>query len=1101
MSSPARFEEGVEISGDNTANSSPTSLYTWGDQKPNTSMSKSVQKSRTRQPPNTLMVPNLIKVDRSSNSLETPSAEGSKIRDKNPPPTGTKSKNQKNHRRNKTSDSDSSKASSLDGSRKEKDFSFEDRTPSSLTGAKLPIKNSQSRPRKERSLDSSRRTTPKTPRKSPKPFEPFISLEEVQRGLKKGELIEGILRINPKNYEDAYISAPDGQMDIYIGGVLDRNRALHGDVVVVQIKPQMEWKVLSDGSKPGDLKSIPVTNNSAFQVCDTIEILSTGTKKTRRGKRGKKKRKNRPLETCTNEKAMSPILELDKSCEGLIVEPDELVQGILDGNLESKLDCVDEELEGNGGVVVAPHELSEVDDSGKEDASACSNDLMVEITELMNNNSLDQEPDGWGPPVPEPINSWCETNLQVNNSVGNSNISTENTLPSLAELQLPSSKSKMAFVEAVLKHPLAHKLLQKTAKVVYLKERKHNLVAVGHLKLMQDRNPNWALFSPQDHRLPRITIPMKECPPNFFSSAEDHAKILYIAKITEWENTGFAKGHLYRSIGEAGLIATETEAILISNNVDYSDFADNLLEALPDKLPWTIPEEELKVRRDLRKECIFTIDPETAKDLDDAVSCRELSDGTWEVGVHIADVSYFIPEGSKIDSVAAHRATSVYMVQMVVPMLPQLLCEHLCSLNPGEERLTMSVMWKITPVGDILEEWFGRSVINSCAKLSYEQAQKLIDNPDNEWKSGEMPQVQGEFNIATIASKVGQLNQLALILRKQRFDGGALCLNQVKLHFSLDSDSGLPSTFSVYEQKDSNRLIEEFMLLANMAVAHKILKSFPGKAVLRCHPPPIQHLMDEVLETFSTVGLNLDSSSAGKIQESLTHFRKDSSLISQARQLAITSLLSKPMQRALYFCAGSYECEKLYHHYALNVPLYTHFTSPIRRYADILVHRLLAAALDYTQEPLVDKRWLQRQCEHCNDKKYAAKLCQESSQEIYLGAFIKETNIREEVAMVIAVLDHSFDVLILQFGIVKRVYCDKLPLLGKHYQKQHGIPHLTLTWRADDNHPTCAQTVTIFSMVTVMLTPSNEPLKFQALLQRPFDTPGNFPPNFTVPKI
>ena len=404
----------------------------------------------------------------------------------------------------------------------------------------------------------------------------------------------------------------------------------------------------------------------------------------------------------------------------------------------------------------------------------------------------------------------------------------------------------------------------RTGKVVGIAEQKHSRACTGRLKLMADRSRDNALFSPADHRLPRLVIPSISCPPGFFERPQDFENTLFVARIKSWEaNSQFAMGELARSLGEAGEIEPETEGILMENDIDCSEFSEEVLSCLPQELPWIIPADEYANRRDLTKECIFTIDPMTARDLDDALSCESLGDGMYEVGVHIADVSYFVKPKTDLDDVASSRSTSVYLVQKVIPMLPRLLCEQLCSLNPDEARLTFSVIWKINERGEIFEEWFGRTIIRSCVKLGYNHAQGFIDDPEREWSVEELPPISTPFTSSMIRDRVLNLNKIAVNLRNQRFDNGALRLDQVKLQFHLDKETGLPSGWSVYEQKDSNRLVEEFMLLANMAVAHKIQKSFPEFAVLRRHPPPQNKMLDDLEATCSSLGVPIDASSAG----------------------------------------------------------------------------------------------------------------------------------------------------------------------------------------------------------------------------------------------
>ncbi|XP_015683723.1 DIS3-like exonuclease 2, partial [Protobothrops mucrosquamatus] len=423
------------------------------------------------------------------------------------------------------------------------------------------------------------------------------------------------------------------------------------------------------------------------------------------------------------------------------------------------------------------------------------------------------------------------------------------------------------------------------------------------------------------------------------------------------------------------------------------------------------------------KECIFTIDPSTAKDLDDALSCKPLPDGNFEVGVHIADVSYFVPEGTVLDDVASERATSVYLVQKVIPMLPQLLCEELCSLNPMTDRLTFSVIWKLTPQGKILDEWFGRTVIQSCAKLSYDHAQSMIEDPGRVFGVEELPPVSPCHAVAEIHRAVLSLHQIAKQLRQQRFMDGALRLDQMKLSFTLDKETGMPQGCYSYQYRDSNKLVEEFMLLANMAVAHRIYRAFPAKALLRRHPPPQTKMLHDLMAFCNQMGLEIECTSAGALHKSLNEtFGNDQ--YSEARKEVLTNMFSRPMQMAVYFCTGMLNNEALFRHYALNVPLYTHFTSPIRRFPDIVVHRLLSASLGLAPAPRMEKAEMQKHAEHCNDRKMASKRVQELSVDLFFGVFVKECGPLESEAMVMGVLSEAFDVLVLRFGVQKRIYCN-----------------------------------------------------------------------------
>ncbi|KAG9274763.1 DIS3-like exonuclease 2 [Astyanax mexicanus] len=763
-------------------------------------------------------------------------------------------------------------------------------------------------------------------------FEDYMNLRDVSAGLKRGELIQGPLRINPKKYQEAFVPSPDGSADIFLDGIVARNRALNGDVVVVKLLPPEFWKV------------------------------------------------------------------------------------------------------GNG-------------------------------------EDREQTPAGRAPAGPGGSGNPCSPDVIVE-----AHYSGDETGELIRKVQSVSLQDKAPASSA-------DKSVQKTATVVYIVEEKHSRAASGFIKFLPDKH--FAMFSPVDHRVPRVNVPLTDCPADFPSRPADYANTLFICRITHWpyDNT-FAEGRLMKSLGQAGEIEPETEAILTEYDVDFSEFEEAALACLPQNLPWSIPPEELAKRRDLRKECIFTIDPATARDLDDALSCRQLSDGNFEVGVHIADVSYFVEEGTALDSVASRRATSVYLVQKVIPMLPRLLCEELCSLNPQTDRLTFSVIWTLSPEGKILSEWFGRSVIRSCIKLSYDHAQSMIQSPDKHFSSEELPPCSPDHPVQLIQESVLHLHSLAQHLRSQRFQGGALRLDQMKLAFSLDSDSGMPQGCYVYQYRDSNKLVEEFMLLANMAVAHHIYSKFPALALLRRHPPPQSRMVEVLQELCDQMGLNIHLESAGALHRSLNE-TVGNDRYSLARKEVLTHLCSRPMQMAVYFCAGVLQDEKLFRHYALNVPLYTHFTSPIRRYPDILVHRLLAASLKCGPRLSLSDEEVHKLASHCNDKKTASKRVQEMSAELFFSVFVRECGPLDSEAMVMGMLDKSFDVLVLQYGVQKRIYCNAIDgLQSFNFRKVGKRPEMTLTW-TNPGQDAITQEISLFSLLHVQLRSDGVPLKYSAVLKRP----------------
>ncbi|XP_008574070.1 PREDICTED: DIS3-like exonuclease 2 isoform X3 [Galeopterus variegatus] len=817
-------------------------------------------------------------------------------------------------------------------------------------------------------------------------FETYMSKEDVSEGLKKGTLIQGVLRINPKKFHEAFIPSPDGDRDIFIDGVVSRNRALNGDLVVVKLLPEEQWKVIK-----------PESSDKETEIAYESDL---------------------PEELCGHHLPQ-------QSLKGHNDSPDVIIEAQFDdsdsedghGNTQNVL------VDGVKNLSVCVHE------KGKEDARA----------------------------------------------------------PLIKDESTSTSQDTGALPE---------KSLQRSAKVVYILEKKHSRAATGFLKLLADKNSElfrkYALFSPSDHRVPRIYVPLKDCPQDFVTRPKDYANILFICRIVDWkEDSNFALGQLAKSLGQAGEIEPETEGILTEYGVDFSEFSSEVLECLPQGLPWTIPPEEFSKRRDLRKDCIFTIDPSTARDLDDALSCKPLTDGNFEVGVHIADVSYFVPEGSDLDKVAAERATSVYLVQKVVPMLPRLLCEELCSLNPGTDKLTFSVIWTLTPEGKILDEWFGRTIICSCTKLSYEHAQSMIESPMEKIPEKKLPPISPEHSSEEVHRAILNLHEMAKHLRQQRFVDGSLRLDQLKLAFTLDHETGLPQECHIYEYRDSNKLVEEFMLLANMAVAHKIYRTFPERALLRRHPPPQAKMLQDLVEFCNQMGLPMDVSSAGALNESLTKTFGDDRY-SLARKEVLTNMCSRSMQMALYFCSGVLQDQVQFQHYALNVPLYTHFTSPIRRFADVLVHRLLAATLGYGELPALEPDTLQKQADHCNDRRMASKRVQELSTGLFFAVLVKESGPLESEAMVMGVLNQAFDVLVLRYGVQKRIYCNALALRSHHFQRVGRKPELTLVWEPEDTEQEPArQVITIFSLVQVVLQADATALKYSAVLKPP--GPEGFP--------
>lgn len=458
--------------------------------------------------------------------------------------------------------------------------------------------------------------------------------------------------------------------------------------------------------------------------------------------------------------------------------------------------------------------------------------------------------------------------------------------------------------------------------------------------------------TPTDPKFPKMKVLMKELPDSIKKRLEEgDATVemdLVAARIDEWgEESPFPQARISHVFGRGGEVEPQINAILFENAICCSEFSPESLSCLP-RVPWEVPHEELYRRKDLRNLCIFTVDPSTATDLDDALSIERVSDGIYRVGVHVADVSYFVLPDTALDIEAQIRSTSVYMLQRKIPMLPFLLSENLGSLNPGVDRLAFSIFWDLNSAGDVVDTWIGRTVIRSCCKLSYDHAQDIIEGKfdvDSSHILGDSPpQLHGKFEWADVVRSIKSLHEVSKTLKDKRFNEGALQLETSKPVFLFD-DLGTPYDRVFSERKDSNFLVEEFMLLANRTAAEVISRAFPDSALLRRHPAPNMRKLREFEAFCAKHGLELDTSSSGQFHQSLEKAReklKDDSVLLDI----LINYATRPMQLASYFCSGDFKDDADWGHYALAVPLYTHFTSPLRRYPDILVHRTLTAALE-----------------------------------------------------------------------------------------------------------------------------------------------------------
>ena len=768
-------------------------------------------------------------------------------------------------------------------------------------------KNSYMKMMEKANKDLSQRANYKGPQKKPKSqpgsFPEYMHPVEVLKGLSSEPptLLEGTLRINPKNYEDAFISSAEARdQDIYIKGVVSRCRALNGDLVVVKLDSPDKWKVNHEVIQDFvDMKASEEQRAALMESCvvnvkeekEKVGVHSSGKQLSSENVKTDSK-----AEVIGAGAEVDPIPVVDISDDG--PEPD------LDPSLiKNSIDPLDD---------VPEASQSDYESGKSEDEGETEKELLDKMKEVSISEVLVETPsasvtkhsppsDGQDENVPSDdedvvvettLETTADTTVDVDTTVDTSrdvsqsdvescsskrsrrgkkaNRKTENSSSSQASVPSGENSSKgpakkrakpqKPLVEfnilSVLRFPSWSTLgfVQKTGVVVSIKEMKHSRLAGGYLRRMNDGNPNFFLFSPTDSRVPRMKIPAAQVPADYQTRPEKYEGVMFMASLERWDKVNMALGKLIKSLGDSSDITVRTEALLLESNIDYSEFSGDVLKDLPGNCDsWSVPEAEVRRRRDFRDVCVFTIDPATARDLDDALSVRELEDGNFKVGVHIADVSYFVRPGTSLDQMAGDRATSTYLVDRVVPMLPRPLCEKLCSLNPHEDRLTFTVEWTINNKAEVLSEWFGRTVIRSCAKLAYEDAQCLIE-------AGTVTgvEVAAPHNLQQVGSSVRILNDLAVKLRKRREQSGALRLDQPKLCFTLNSETRLPDGFKLHQHRDSNKMIEEFMLLANMAVARKIYTTFPRISVLRRHPDPKMDMLDKIMEQLAFLGIEVE---------------------------------------------------------------------------------------------------------------------------------------------------------------------------------------------------------------------------------------------------
>ncbi|MCJ1435023.1 hypothetical protein MMC27_004393 [Xylographa pallens] len=767
-------------------------------------------------------------------------------------------------------------------------------------------------------------------------FTPYLPQASLPALLSDGQLVAGVLRVNKKNRSDAYVTTTDLDADIFICGSKDRNRALEGDLV-------------------------------AIELLDVDEVWGQ-----KREKEEKKKRKD------ITDTRISSGTSNEKPSRG-------------DSNAQS-----DNGQGGNEGGLRRRGSLRQRPTQKKND------DVEVEGQSLL----LMEE---------EEVNDEQKP-LYAGHVVAVIERVAGQMFSGTLGLLRPSSQATKEKQEA---------------------ERQHRDGSSGrHQQDRQQDKPKIVWFKPTDKRVPLIAIPTEQAPRDFVERHQDYANRIFVACIKRWPITSLHPfGTLVEQLGEMGDLRVETDALLRDNNFGPDDFSDAVLKNIGFD-EWSVEgetEDALAARRDFRNETTFTIDPTGTQDLDDALHVKDLGGGKVEVGIHVADAAHFVKANSLVDREAKKRGTGVYLMNRAVNMLPPRLSSEICSLSPGEARFTVSVVFEVDlKTGSVAEDktWIGKGIINSSGKLTYEEVDAVIN-------AGEKVKLQG----ATIED-IEILKTIAQKFRAVRYGNQTENIPSLRLLYQLD-DENVPVEHNIFDSSPAHEIIEELSYKANSFVAQKLASGLPEKAFLRRHAPPKAGRLQTFAERMTKVGYEIDTSSSGALQNSL--FKVEDSNMRKGME----TLLVKTMSRAKYVVSGKTRQDQL-PHFALNLPLYTHFTNPSRRYADIIVHRQLEAVLSNGAiEFNEDVENLVKTAELCNTKKDSAQAAQEQSVHIESCRIMdkKRNDLGGDLiseGIVICVYESAFDVLIPEYGFEKRVHCDQLPLKKAEFRKESRV--LELYW-------------------------------------------------------